>query len=160
MFARSFIRTVALVAAVTALPATALAAGPDGKPTAGERGEHVRGKGKGGREAHQFPMKGGDFIAMVDARIQKVRTKVQEKLARRELTDAQKKQVMAEVDAGAAKVKAAASKAAADGTVTKEEAKEVRKVAHEVKKDLREKAGLPDRGRGHGKGRGKDKGKV
>lgn len=156
MFGRSLIRTLAVVAAVTALPVTALAAGPDeGKPTAAEG---VRGKGKGDREAHQFPMKGGDFIGMVEKRITKVREKVQEKMARRDLTDAQRKQILAEVDAGAAKVRAAANKAAADGTVTKEEAKQVRDVAHDVKKEIREKHGMKDHKKGRGKG--KDKGKV
>jgi hypothetical protein len=165
MFARSMIRTIALVAAVSALPATALAAGPEGAQRPGQSAEeHGKGPrgGKGEREAHQFPMKGADFITMVDAKIQKVRAKVQEKLAKHPLPDATRKQVMAEVDAGAAKVKAAAQKAAADGTVTKDEAKEVRDLAHQVKKDARAKAGLPERGKGHGKdkdGRGKGKGK-
>jgi hypothetical protein len=163
MFARSMIRTIALVAAVSALPATALAAGPEAAQRPGqsaeEHGSPRGGKGKGEREAHQFPMKGGDFITMVDARIQKVRAKVQEKLAKHPLPDATKKQILADVDAGAAKVKAAAQKAAADGTVTKDEAKEVRDLAHQVKKDVRAKAGLPEHGKGHGKGgRGKGKG--
>lgn len=165
MFARSMIRTIALVVAVSALPATALAAGPEAAQRPGQSGEeHGKGPrgGKGEREAHQFPMKGGDFIAMVDARIQKVRARVQEKLGKRPLPDAKKKEILAEVDAGAAKVKAAAQKAAADGTVTKEEAKGVRDLAHQVKTDVRSKAGLPEHGKGQGKkgkdGRGKGKG--
>lgn len=162
MFGRSMIRTLALTLAVTALPATALAAGPDGREGAGkdragavERG----GKGEDARAPRQFPMKGADFITMVDGRIQKVRAKVQEKIAKKGLPEAVQKQVMAEVDAGSAKVKAAATKAAADGTVTKDEAKEVHDLAKQVKKDLRAKAGLPDhdRGKGHGKGKGKGK---
>lgn len=158
MFARSMIRTIALVAAISALPATALAAGPEGTQRPGQ-GAVERG-GRGEREAHKFPMKGGDFITMVDARIQKVRTRVQEKLAKHPLPDATKKQILADVDAGAAKVKAAAQKAAADGTVTKDEAKEVRDLAHQVKKDVRAKAGLPEHGKGRGKGKdGRGKGK-
>jgi hypothetical protein len=165
MFARSMFRTLALVAAVSALPATALAAGPEGARPGQSAEEHGKGpRGKGEREAHQFPMKGGDFITMVEARIQKVRAKVQEKLAKHPLPDATKKQVMTEVDAGAAKVRAAAQKAAADGTVTKEEAKDVRELAKDVKKDLRAKAGLPEHGKGHGKkdkgGKGKGGGKA
>ncbi len=160
MFGRSMIRTLALVVAVSAVPATALAAGPGDQPSAVEHGaKGKRGEGKGEREAHQFPMKGGDFITMVDARIVKIRTKVQEKLAKHPLPDATKKAVLADVDAGAAKVKVAAQKAAADGTVTKEEAKSVRDLAHDVKKQVRTKYGLPGRGdgkgeRGHGKGKG------
>lgn len=154
MFGRSMIRTLALVFAVSALPATALAAGPDGTSGAVEHGAKAkRGEGKGQREAHQFPMKGGDFITMVDARIVKIRARVQEKLAKHPLPEATKKAVLADVDAGAARVKAAAQKAAADGTVTREEAKSVRDVAKDVKKEVRTKYGLP--GRGHGKGKGK-----
>lgn len=159
MFGRSMIRTLALVFAVSALPATALAAGPEGKPGAVEHGaKGKRGEGKGEREAQQFPMKGGDFINMVDARIVKIRTKVQEKLAKHPLPEATKKAVLADVDAGAARVKAAAQKAAADGTVTQDEAKSVRDLAKDVKNEVRTKYGLPDQGHGRGRGKG-DKGK-
>jgi len=152
------IRTFALAAVVAALPATAFAAGHEG----GRRDGAVEhgGKGKRGWDEAAFPMKGADFVAKVDARIQKVRAKVQQKIAERGLPEAVQKQVMAEVDAGAAKVKAAAQQAAADGTVTKDEAKGVHDLAKQVKKDLRAKAGLPERGKGKGKGHGKGKGKA
>ena len=140
MSARSMFRTLALVFAAALVPATALAGGPEGR--------------HGGKDHEAaFPMKGAEFMSKVDARIQKTRTKVSEAVTKKNLPEATKKQVMAEVDAGAAKVRAAATKAAADGTVTKEEAKQVHELAHTVKKELRAKAGLPEK---HGKGRGKD----
>ncbi len=155
MTARSMIRALALVFAVSAKPVTALAAGPEAAQDAMEHGaKGKRSEGKGKREAHQFPMKGGDFIARVDARIAKIRTKAQEKLARRPLPEATKKAVLADVDAGAAKVKAAANKAAADGTVTREEAKAVRDLAHDVRKEIRTEHGLPANRQGKGKGKG------
>jgi hypothetical protein len=64
-------------------------------------------------------MKGPDFVKRVDEKISKVRSRVEAGVAKRGLPEAVKKQVMAEVDAGAAKVRAAAQKAAADGSVTK-----------------------------------------
>ncbi len=155
MTARSMIRALALVFAVSALPATALAAGPEGTQDAVERGaKGKRSEGKGKREAHQFPMKGADFITRVDARIAKVHTKAQEKLAKRPLPEATKKAVLADVDAGAAKVKAAAHQAAADGTVTREEAKALRDLAHDVKKEIRTEHRLPAHRQGRGKGKG------
>lgn len=151
MNARSMVRAFAVALAVFVVPGMAMAAGPEGraeKVQRGDRGDHEKA----------FPMKGADFIAKVEARIQKVRSRVQERIAKMPLTDAQKKQVMAEVDAGSAKVKVAAQKAAADGTVTKEEGKQVRDLAKEVKRELRAKAGLPEEGRrDHKKGRGKNK---
>lgn len=157
MFARSMFRTMALVFAAALVPATALADGP-AKPTAAEgRGHEGRGARHGNKDKEaDFPMKGPDFVSKVDARIQKQRAHVAEIVAKKNLPEATKKQVMTEVDAGAAKVRAAAAKAAADGTVTKEEAKSVREVAHAVRKDLRAKAGLPEKGHGKGKdGKGK-----
>ncbi len=143
MFARSMFRTLALVFAAALVPATALADGPEG-----------RHGGKDGKAA--FPMNGPEFMAKVDARIQKTRAKVSEHVAKKHLPEAVQKKVMAEVDAGAAKVRAAATKAAADGTVTKDEAKQVRELAHTVKKELRAKAGLPEKGHGKGhEGKGK-----
>lgn len=144
MFARSTFRTLALVFAAALVPATALAGGPEGR--------------HGGQDHEAaFPMKGPEFMAKVDARIQKTRTRVSEAITKKNLPEATKKQVLAEVDAGAAKVRAAATKAAADGTVTKEEAKQVRELAHSVKKELRAKAGLPERD--HHKGHGGKAGK-
>ena len=155
MFARSMFRTMALVFAAALVPATALADGPAKQGSAEGRGHEGRGARHGGKDNEaDFPMKGPEFVSKVDARIQKTRAKVAEVVAKKNLPEATKKQVMAEVDAGAAKVRAAATKAAADGTVTKEEAKSVREVAHAVKKDLRAKAGLPEKGHG-GKGKGK-----
>lgn len=147
MFGRSMFRTLALVFAAVLVPATALAGGPEGR--------------HGGKDHEAaFPMKGAEFMSKVDARIAKTRTKVSEAVAKKNLPEATKKQVMAEVDAGSAKVRAAATKAAADGTVTKEEAKQVHELAHTVKKELRAKAGLPTREHGKGKGKGKDKNKA
>ena len=159
MFARSMFRTLALVFAAAIVPATALADGPTTEPGRAEgRGHEGRGAHRGGKDHDAaFPMKGPEFMTKVDARIQKTREKVSEHVAKKNLPEATKKQVLAEVDAGAAKVRAAATKAAADGTVTKEEAKQVRELAHEVKKDLRAKAGLPEKGHRDGKGKGKGK---
>jgi hypothetical protein len=137
MFARSMFRTLALVFAAALVPATALA-----------------GEGHGKDHDAAFPMKGAEFMSKVDAKIQKTRERVAEGVAKKNLPEATRKQVMAEVDAGSAKVRAAATKVAADGTVTKEEAKQVRELAHTVKKELRAKAGLPEKGHGKGKGKG------
>lgn len=168
MSARTMLRSLALVLAASVVPATAFAAdAPGGRSEvaqqAGAPGGKAHGKDhgkRGGKEKGDrpsFPMKGADFVQHVEARIAKVRARVEEKVAQRNLPDPVKKQVMAEVDAGGAKVRTAAQKAAADGTVTKEEAKAVRELAHEVKAELREKAGMKkDRdGRGKGKGKGK-----
>ncbi len=166
MSARSMLRSLALVLAVSVVPATALADdAPAGRSEIAQRGDgagkgHGKGHGPRGEKGDRpsFPMKGGDFITHVESKISKIRARVAEKVAERNLPDPVKKQVMAEVDAGAAKVRAAAQKAAADGTVTKEEAKAVREVAKEVKSDLREKAGMKKDREGRG-GRGKGKGK-
>ena len=98
--------TVAL--ALTAVPAFA-----DSKPT--------------------YPMKGDAFQTMIDARITKMRSKMEERLTKNKVPEAQAKEARAKFSAGVAKVQEATKKATADGTVTADEAKTVREAA----KDLR-----------------------
>lgn len=169
MFARSLIRSLALALAVSLVPAAALADdGAQGRQGAGQaegrKGEGAR-HGREGREA-KFPMEAKKFREKLDGRITKIRGRIEKQLENKKVPEAVRKQVLAEVDQGAAKVRAAADKAAADGSVSKEEAQSVRQVAKEVRNDLRAKAkargvDLPEgKGRGHGKGGKGGKGKA
>lgn len=138
---RTFVRSVALALsfAIAAAPAVALAEG-NGRPAPAEKGgQHGKdGKHEGKGERH-FPIEAKKFNEAVEARISKMRSRVEQAMEKRGVPEATRAQVRKELDLSAAAVREVAKRVSADGTVTKEEAKEVRKVAKEVKKNAREK---------------------
>lgn len=77
----------------------------------------------------RFPMPAAEFQERVDARIARTRSRMEEDIAERKLTDDEAKEVRAHFDAVVAAVDVEVQKAVADGTVTWEEAKAVRAVA-------------------------------
>jgi hypothetical protein len=137
MVRSSFVRGLALAAVLVGIPAAAYAA-------AGGSGEGVR---CGGMDEAAFPMAKPAFLAKVDEKIAKVRSKAASRATEAKLPDATRKQMLAEVDAGATRVRALAEKVAADGSVTLAEAKQVKDLAKQIKHDIKAKYGL----KGHGK---------
>jgi hypothetical protein len=109
----------------------------------------------GKEKGKHFPMASVKFKEIVEKRIAKVKERIADRMDKRNVPADKQKEIMAEVDAGAARVRAAADQAGKDGTVTAEEAKTVRAVVKDVRKDAREKLG---KGKGK-KGKGK-KGKA
>lgn len=106
---------------------------------------------KQGAKGQRFPMNGGEFTKLVNQRLAKAKSRVEQMLKRRRIAPAKAAEIKADFQKGSATVRAAASKATADGTVTQQEARKVRQVA----KQVRQKAGLK-----HGrKGKKGNKGK-
>ncbi len=103
------------------IPATAFAAPSEGQATAGARG------------ARAFPMKAAEFQAKVDARTKKAREHMEQRLAKRSASEADKKAARARFDAGVAEIQKVVTGATADGIVTKDEAQTVREKAKEVR---------------------------
>ena len=89
------------------------------------------GRGPGdGKDAVQFPVPAADFQARHDARVTKMRAKMEERIAAKKVDADKAKEMRARFDARVAKVQTAINAAKADGKVTKEEAQEIRKAAH------------------------------
>ena len=89
------------------------------------------GRGHGdGKDAVQFPVPAADFQARHDARVTKMRAKMEERIAAKKVDADKAKEMRARFDARVAKVQTAINAAKADGKVTKEEAQEIRKAAH------------------------------
>lgn len=107
------------------LPAVAVAQSPSAPtpPTA-----------EGRRAKAKFPMSGATFQNRVDQRLAKMRARLLRRLEKRQLSDAEKQQIVARFDSRAGIIKKAASEAAADGTVTRQEAKNVRQKARGMRK--------------------------
>ncbi len=119
----------------------------------GEKGER-REKGK---HEKAFPMDAAKFKEHVEKRISRVKERVTAGMEKHNVPEAKRREVLANLEKGAARIRTAADTAAKDGTVTAEEAKQVRGVAKEVRKEAREKYGH-GKGKGHGKkGKGKEK---
>jgi hypothetical protein len=110
MFTRTKLAIAAAVLGVSLVSATALAAG--------------EGRGK---EHASFPMPAAQFKAKIDARMQKARAHMEERVSKLPANEAQAQR--AQFDQKIAAVNAEVAKATADGTVTKEEARAVRAVA-------------------------------
>ena len=103
-----------------------------------------RGHGGDGKDGVQFPVPAADFQARHDARVVKMRAKMEERIVAKKVDAEKAKAMRARFDARVAKVQTAINAAKADGKVTEEEAQEIRKTAHEGRGH-----------KGHGKG-GKD----
>ena len=84
---------------------------------------------KGGAGKKTFPVAGAEFKQKVDARLEKKKTKLEERIANKKIPADKAEQMRAKFAERKAAVNAAVEKAVADGTVTKEEAKEVRKAS-------------------------------
>lgn len=108
-----------LLASLFAIPVLTFALGAAADEPA-KHGEHL-----------QFPVPAATFQSHHDARVAKIRAKIEERIAEKKLGADEAKAMRARFEAHEAKVQAAITKATADGTVTKAEADEVRKVAHE-----------------------------
>jgi hypothetical protein len=85
-----------------------------------------------GNYEKRFPMPAAQFQERVDARIARARSRMEEGIAERKLTDEEASQVRAHFEAVVAAVDVEVQKAVEDGTVTWDEAKAVRAVAHEL----------------------------
>lgn len=151
---RSFIKTLAIVAACSFI-ATPLVARAEDKPKA-PRVEKVdkQKHGKG-----EFPMEATKFSEVVDAKIQLARAQMEMILTANSVPENVKAQVRKDFEAAAIKIKAATKEAGKDGKVTKEEAKDVRKESKSFIKDLREKYGKDGGKDKHAKRDGKHDGK-
>lgn len=122
-----------------------------------EKGE--KGKREKGKHEKAFPMEAAKFKEHVEKRIARVKERVTAGMEKHNVPEEKRREVIADLEKGAARIRTAADTAAKDGTVTAEEAKQVRGVAKEVRKEAREKYGH-GKGKGHGKkgkGKGKDK---
>lgn len=151
------IRTLLAVLAVSlAVPAIALADGPNDTVALEKKGEGAKGKRRERRgdraEKANFPMSGEAFLTRIDKRLEKGKERLEKHLEKSKATDEKKAEIRSSFKAAAGKIKAAANKAAADDKVTKDEAKTVRQVAKEAKKDLHAKHGKKGKGK-KGKGR-------
>jgi len=82
-------------------------------------------------EPPQFPVPAATFQAHHDARVVKMRAKLEARIVEKKVEAEKAKEMRARFDARTAKVQAAIAKATADGTVTKAEADEIRAVAKE-----------------------------
>lgn len=89
--------------------------------------------GKGNHAKLSFPMKGDDFQKHIDAKVVKMRERLEKRIAHKQLSANDAKELRAKFDAGVAKLSAATKQATADGTVTEDEAKQVRTVAKEMR---------------------------
>jgi ElaB/YqjD/DUF883 family membrane-anchored ribosome-binding protein len=87
----------------------------------------VRHEGKGGEK--KFPMAAGEFRTHFTQRTDKMRARMEEHLAKGNVSKEKADEIRAKLNAGIAKVTEKVEAVCADGTVTKEEAKEVREVA-------------------------------
>lgn len=87
-------------------------------------GEHGAADGNG---AAAFPMKADAFQQKVEARIARVKAKVEKRIVDKKLDAAKAKEVRDRVDARVQKIRAAAADAEKDGVVTKDEAHAVHK---------------------------------
>jgi hypothetical protein len=76
-----------------------------------------------------FPVAGATFKQKADARIEKRRTRLEERITKKNLPADQAAQLRARFAEKSAKISAAVDQAVADGTVTKEEAQAIRKIA-------------------------------
>jgi hypothetical protein len=111
MFTRTKLAIAAAVLGVSLVSATAFAGGSDAQ----------------GKEHASFPMPAAQFKAKVDARMQKARAHMEERVSKLPANEAQAER--ARFDQKVAAVNAEVAKATADGTVTKEEARAVRAVS-------------------------------
>ena len=82
---------------------------------------------KDGAGKMAFPVAAATYKQHVDARLEKQKTKIEERIANKKIPADKAEQMRARFNERRAKVNAAVEKAVADGTVTKDEAKEVRK---------------------------------
>jgi hypothetical protein len=83
-----------------------------------------------GKTRPTFPISASEFQARQDARVVKMRAKLEERISAKKLDAEEAKAKRAKFEVRIASVQAAIDKAKADGTVTKDEAKEIRKLAH------------------------------
>jgi hypothetical protein len=121
----------ALAISTFALPALAeTGARPERASHGQHRGEKAgkAGRGEKGDKA-QFPMPAAEFQARVAKRAEKVRARVEEHIAKKNLPADKAAAVRAKMAAAQAAINQEVAKVVADGTVTKEEAKQVREVA-------------------------------
>ena len=116
----SWLKVALLTAGLSVVPVYAFAdTAPDAAPLE---------KGAGKEKGKHFPMATAKFKEVVEKRIAKVKERVAERMEKRNVPADKRREIMADVDAGAAKVRAAADQAGKDGTITAEEAKTVRGV--------------------------------
>ncbi len=80
----------------------------------------------------RFPMPAATFQEHVDARVGRARSRMEDEITARQLTDEEANAVRAHFDSVIAAVEVEVQKAVADGTVTLEEARAVRAVAREL----------------------------
>ena len=120
--------TFALAAALSTLAVPAFAAVH--APVVAVRHEGQAGRKEGNEK--KFPMPAADFRAHFTQRTDKMRARLEEHIAKKNLAQDKADEIRARFNAGVAKVSEKVEAVCADGTVTKEEAQEVRAVAKSV----------------------------
>lgn len=93
-----------------------------------------------------YPMKGDDFKALIEKRIERVRRAVDRKLESRGVSVVRKKEILATFDSLAKDVRGELAKVTADGTVTRDEGKKVQSLAAGVRGKLRARLKAQKRG--------------
>ncbi|MBK6694436.1 MAG: hypothetical protein IPG50_19845 [Myxococcales bacterium] len=87
----------------------------------------------GSKDKPSFPMKADEFQKRIDTRVNKMRVKLSERLAEKNVAADKAKEIRDRFEAGVTKVNAATKQAVADGVVTQDEAKAVRSAMHEMR---------------------------
>ncbi len=131
---------LATVLAISALSAVAAVAVP------GTAFAHERSEARQAEWAKKFPMPAAEFKQHSEARMSKMRARLDSRLEKVPADKA--KEIRAKVAEGEAKVRAEIEKVTADGTVTLEEAKGVKQLARSLH---------PHRGEGGKRGGGEKK---
>lgn len=115
--------TVALALALSAIALPAMA-----KP-AQHRAPVAEEAAKAGHKDAKFPMPAAEFRKHIDARIAKVKARVEKHIEKNKVPEDKAREIREKLAQGIAKVNAEVDKVTADGSVTKEEAKQVHAVA-------------------------------
>ncbi len=122
---------VAALLALSVVPAAAFASPESTGTTASQRVHQEK------KEKESFPMPAAEFKAKAEARVQKARSRIVERMNAKNVPAEKQKVVLAKFDEASAKVMAEVDKVCADGTVTKEEAHAVMKLARELREEAR-----------------------
>lgn len=94
---------------------------------------HAHGDGGKGHTKLTFPMKGDEFQKHIEAKVAKMRAKMESRLTEKQVPADKAKEIRANFDAGVAKLSATTKEVTADGVVTQDEAQKVREVAKSMR---------------------------
>lgn len=115
---------VALIASVIPLSAMAETKAP------AERHDH--------HVAEAFPMKAGVFKKLVERKLEGMKERFEQRVAKRSLTPEQKSEVVKSMESAVKELHTAVDRVGADGVVTKDEAKQVKDLSDQLRAKVRE----------------------